>query len=278
MPDLEQIPELNQYIGKAIELLMTYGPKLVLALFTLIIGLFIIGSITRLLTRIMERTKVNPTLRPFLASLFSWLAKAMLLISVASMVGIETTSFVAVIGAAGLAVGLALQGSLSNFAGGTLIMIFRPYEVGDLIEAQGLLGIVKEIQIFTTVLVSPDNKRIIIPNGPLANGNIVNFTAEGAIRVDTVIGISYGADIDKAKAALLDMMQASPHVLSEPAPSVTVLELADSSVNLAVRPHCKPEHYWDVYFHCYEQGKKTLDKVGIEIPFPQRDVHIHNPS
>lgn len=278
MPDFEQYPELEKYLGTAIELVMTYGPRLILALFTLIIGLFIIGSITRLLSGIMERTKVNPTLRPFLASLFSWLAKAMLLISVASMVGIETTSFVAVIGAAGLAVGLALQGSLSNFAGGTLIMIFRPYEVGDLIEAQGLLGVVKEIQIFTTVLTSPDSKRIIIPNGPLANGNIINYSAEGCIRVDTTIGIGYSADIDQAKAALMEMMRSNPLVLSEPAPSVNVSELADSSVNLAVRPYCKPEHYWDVYFHCYEQGKKTLDRIGIEIPFPQRDVHIHNPS
>lgn len=272
------MPDLEQYYGKAIELVMTFGPKLILALFTLIIGLIVIGWMTRLTHRIMERTKVNATLRPFLASLFSWLAKALLLISVASMVGIETTSFVAVIGAAGLAVGLALQGSLSNFAGGTLIMIFRPYEVGDLVEAQGQLGVVKEIQIFTTILTSLENKRIIIPNGPLANGNIINYSAEGNLRVDTVIGISYGADIDQAKSALMGMLTAHPAVLSEPAPSVNVLELADSSVNLAVRPYCKPEHYWDVYFHCYEEGKKTLDKAGIEIPFPQRDVHIHNPS
>ncbi|MEL6187429.1 MAG: mechanosensitive ion channel domain-containing protein [Myxococcota bacterium] len=272
------MPDIEQYYGKAIELVMTFGPKLVLALFTLIFGLIIIGWLTRLSLRIMERTKVNATLRPFLASLISWLAKALLLISVASMVGIETTSFVAVIGAAGLAVGLALQGSLSNFAGGTLIMIFRPYEVGDLIEAQGQLGVVKEIQIFTTILQSLENKRIIVPNGPLANGNIINYTAEGKLRVDTVIGISYGANIDQAKAALMEMMTSNPLVLNDPAPSVNVLELGDSSVNLAVRPYCRPEHYWDVYFHCYEQGKKTLDAVGIEIPFPQRDVHIHNAS
>ncbi|MEO0459677.1 MAG: mechanosensitive ion channel domain-containing protein [Myxococcota bacterium] len=260
--------DLEKVSDTVIQLVLSYGPKLVLAIVTLIVGLFLIGSAGKLLNRIMEKTRVNPTLRPFLGSLVGWVLKALLLISVASMVGIETTSFVAVLGAAGLAVGLALQGSLSNFAGGALIMIFRPYDVGDLIEAQGQLGVVKEIQIFTTVLTSPENKRVIIPNGAMANGNIINYSAEGCLRVDTVIGVAYEADVDAAKACLLEMLKANDKVLSTPEPTVNVLELADSSVNLAVRPFCKPEHYWDVYFYCYDQGKKALNAAEISIPYP----------
>ncbi|MEL6543855.1 MAG: mechanosensitive ion channel domain-containing protein, partial [Myxococcota bacterium] len=208
--------DIDKIIETGTELVMNYGPKLLLAIVTLIVGLFVIGSSSKLLNRLMERANVNATLRPFLTSLVSWGLKALLLISVASMVGIATTSFVAVLGAAGLAVGLALQGSLSNFAGGALIMIFRPYEVGDLIEAQGQLGVVKEIQIFTTILTSPTNKRVIIPNGPMANGNIINYSAEGQLRVDTVIGVAYEADIDLAKAKLLQMLEANDKVLSTP--------------------------------------------------------------
>jgi len=192
------------------------------------------------------------------------------------MVGIETTSFVAILGAAGLAVGLALQGTLSNFAGGILLLLFRPYKVGDLVETQGRLGEVREIQIFTTILATPDNKMAIIPNGPIMNGEIVNYTALGKIRVDLVMGISYGADIRKAKEVLLQVMNAHPKVLKDPAPFVGVSELGDSAVNLAVRPHADPADYWDVYFDIYEQGKIALDDHNIEIPFPQVDVHMKN--
>lgn len=270
--------DVGKYTDQAVALVMEHGPRLLLAVFTLIIGMWVIRFAGKIADRVMKSQKVDPTLGPFLHSLVSWGLKALLFISVASMVGIETTSFVAVLGAAGLAVGLALQGSLANFAGGALILLFRPYKVGDLIQAQGHLGVVKEIQIFTTVLVSPENKRIILPNGPVANGDIVNFTAEGRIRVDLTIGVAYEADLDQAKEVLMKVLKEQPHVLSEPAPFVAVSELADSSVNFAVRPHCAPEHYWDVYFGVTEQCKKQLDKAGIGIPFPQRDVHLfqHN--
>ena len=164
------------------------------------------------------------------------------------MVGIATTSFIAVLGAAGLAIGLALQGSLANFAGGVLIMIFKPYKVGDLIESQGHLGVVKEVQIFNTLIIAPQSKRVIIPNGAVSNGSITNYTVEGKIRVDLSIGIAYNADIDQAKTVLMAVLEANDKVMSDPAPFVGVLEMGDSSVNLAVRPHCLPTHYWDVVF------------------------------
>ncbi|MEM9687364.1 MAG: mechanosensitive ion channel domain-containing protein, partial [Bacteroidota bacterium] len=192
--------------------------------------------------------------------------------------GVKTASFAVIIGAAGLAIGLALQGSLSNFAGGVLIMVFRPFKIGDLVEAQGELGNVKEIQIFTTTLVTPDNKTAIIPNGALSNGNIVNYSAEGKIRVDLIVGISYGSDIKKAREVLMTVMEEDDKVLADPAPGVFVAELADSAVNLAVRPYTTVEDYWDVYFGILEKCKMALDAAQIEIPFPQRDVHIKEKS
>jgi len=259
---------------KAYELGLEYAPKLALAIVTLLLGLWIIRGITKLTQVSMERSKVDPTLIPFMSSLVSWALKVLLFISVASMIGIATTSFIAVLGAAGLAIGLALQGSLANFAGGVLVMIFKPYKVGDLIESQGHLGVVKEVQIFNTILLSPQSKRIIIPNGAVSNGSIVNFTAEGLIRVDLSVGVSYSADIDQTKAVLMDVLVTNEKVLQDPAPFVGVSEMADSSVNFAVRPHCLPEHYWDVYFDINEAVKKALDKNAISIPFPQRDVHL----
>jgi small conductance mechanosensitive channel len=190
------------------------------------------------------------------------------------MVGIQTTSFVAVLGAAGLAIGLALQGSLSNFAGGVLILIFRPYRVGDLIQAQGELGVVQEIQIFTTILLNPQNRRVIIPNGSIANGNIVNLSAEDSVRVDTTVGISYDADMKQAREVLMAAIIKIDGVLSDPAPTVAVSELGDSSVNLVVRPYCQPTDYWKVHFAVVEASKNALDAAGISIPFPQRDVHL----
>ena len=176
---------------KAYELGIEYAPRLALAILTLIIGLWIISGITKLIKLSMERSKVDPTLIPFMGSLVSWVLKVLLFISVASMIGIATTSFIAVLGAAGLAIGLALQGSLANFAGGVLVMIFKPYKVGDLIESQGHLGVVKEVQIFNTILIAPQSKQVIIPNGAASNGSIVNYTVEGQIRVDITVGVSY---------------------------------------------------------------------------------------
>jgi small conductance mechanosensitive channel len=262
---------------KGYELGLEYAPRLALAIITLIVGLWIIGGVTRLFKASMKKSKVDATLIPFMSNLCSWILKLLLFISVASMVGIATTSFIAVLGAAGLAIGLALQGSLSNFAGGVLVMIFKPYKVGDLIETEGHLGVVKEVQIFNTIIISPQNKQIIIPNGLSSNGSIVNYTAEGQLRVDLSIGIAYDADISKAKSVLLNVLTQHDKVLSEPAPFVGVVELADSSVNLAVRPYCKVEDYWDVFFDINEQMKVALDNNSITIPFPQRDVHLIQP-
>lgn len=265
---------VQQYIDMAWAMILQYTPKVLLALLTLFIGLKIINGIIKLMDKIFEKNKVDPTLRPFVGSLLSWGLKIMLFISIASMIGVQTTSFVAVLGAAGLAVGLALQGTLANFAGGALIMVFKPYKVGDLIEAQGHIGVVKEIQIFTTMLTSPQNKMVIIPNGSMSNGNIVNYTTLGLIRVDLSIGIAYNADIDTAKKILLEVMESDERILKDPAPFVGVSELADSAVNLAVRPHCNPLDYWGVYFDTLENGKKALDKNKVTIPFPQMDVHL----
>jgi small conductance mechanosensitive channel len=267
----EQLENLSL---KAYELGIEYAPRLALAILTLLIGLWIISGIVKLIKLSMERSKVDPTLIPFMSSLVSWIFKVLLFISVASMIGIATTSFVAVLGAAGLAIGLALQGSLANFAGGVLVMVFKPYKVGDLIESQGHLGVVKEVQIFNTILIAPQSKQVIIPNGATSNGSIVNYTVEGKIRVDLTVGVSYDADIDKTKAVLMDVLVANDKVMQDPAPFVGVLEMGDSSVNFAVRPHCLPKDYWDVFFSVNEEVKKALDKNSISIPFPQRDVHL----
>lgn len=260
--------------AKGYDLSLGYAPKLFLSIITLVLGFWLIKGVSKLLVVTLDKSKVDPTLVPFLNSLLTWTLKALLFISIASMLGVATTSFVAVLGAAGLAVGLALQGSLSNFAGGVLVMIFKPYRVGDLIEAQGLLGVVKEVQIFNTILVSPQNKQIIIPNGLASNGTVTNYSAEGILRVDLTVGISYDSNIKVAKDILLEVMAKNEMVLSDPAPFVGVSEMADSSVNLAVRPHCKVEHYWDVYFGINEAMKNALDEHQITIPFPQRDVHM----
>ncbi len=260
------------------ELIMDYSVKIAFALVTLIVGLWLIGKVVKFTRSSMVKAKVDETLVPFLGSLISWTLKVLLFISIASMLGVATTSFIAVLGAAGLAVGLALQGSLSNFAGGVLVLIFKPYKVGDLIEAQGYIGSVKEVQIFNTILVTPQNERVIIPNNKMSNDSLINYTAEGRRRIDLVIGISYDSDIDKAKGVLLEVMKNDPKVLSEPAPYVGVDALADSSVNLAVRPWCNVADYWDVYFGVMENSKKALDANGITIPFPQMDVHMDKPA
>lgn len=258
------------WIDKGIEFIVEYGPKIIGAILIYIIGSWVIKRLTNLLHKVMANRKYDKSLQKFLLSLVSWTLRIFLIIMVISKLGVETTSFAAVIAAAGLAIGLALQGSLSNFAGGVLLIIFKPYRIGDLIEAQGVLGVVKEIEIFTTKLVTPENKLAIIPNGAMANGNIINYTEEGQMRVDMTIGIGYGEDIKTAKEVLLEVLTSNRLVLEEPAPSVNVSELADSSVNFAVRPFCRPEHYWDVYFATLENCKLALDKAGIEIPYPHQ--------
>ena len=256
------------WIDKGIDFAVEYGPKVLGAIIIYIIGSWIIKKLTNMAKKVMAKSKYDESLQKFLLNLLTWALKIVLILAVIGKLGVETTSFAAILAAAGLAVGLALQGSLSNFAGGVLIMIFKPYRIGDLVEAQGVLGVVKEIEIFTTKMVSPENKLLIVPNGAMANGNITNYTAEGKIRVDTVIGVAYEEDIKQVKEVLLEVLTSNPKVLKDPAPSVNVLELADSSVNFAVRPFAKPEDYWDVYFATYEGCKLALDKAGIEIPYP----------
>lgn len=263
---------MEKYIDQGIQMALEYAPKLAMALVTLIIGLWVIKWIGKIFDK--STKKMDASLRPFLRGILTTLLKVLLVISVASMVGIATTSFVAVLGAAGLAIGMALQGSLGNFAGGVLLLILRPFKVGDLITAQGHTGVVKEISVFCTVLLSVDNVRVILPNGPLAGGTIENLTTEDKRRVDMTFGIGYGDSIDGAKSAIKEVMDANDKILKDPGVDIFVNGHGDSSVNFCVRPWCKPEHYWDVYFYTHEQLKKKFDEKGISIPFPQRDVHL----
>ena len=261
---------MEKYLNALKNLLIEYSPKVLTALAILIIGLFIVSLIIKMTKKVMKKRGVDETLQKFLANLLGWILKILLFVSVVAKLGVETTSFAAILAAAGLAIGLALQGSLSNFAGGALIMIFKPFKVGDLIEAQGEIGAVKEIEIFTTKLIGLSNKEIIIPNGALSNGNILNYTSLETRRVDLVIGVSYDADIKQTKEVLMNVIKSHPKVLKNPEPTVNVSELADSSVNFAVRPWCKSADYWDVYFGITEACKLALDKVGIEIPYPHQ--------
>lgn len=268
----------NIYFEKAVELAMGYGTKLVLAILVLVGGLWLISWINRVALNSMERSNVEQSLQKFLSRILSISLKILLLISVASMVGIATTSFIAVLGAAGLAVGLALQGSLANFAGGVLILLFKPYKVGDVIEAQGFLGTVNEIQVFYTVLKSFDNKTIVIPNGSLSNGSITNYSTEKLRRADMTFGIGYDDDIEKARNIIKKLIEEDERILKDPAPSVVVSELAGSSVNFSVKVWCNSEDLWNVYFDMQERVKISFDNEGITIPYPQSDVHIYQHS
>ncbi|RLD42873.1 MAG: mechanosensitive ion channel family protein [Bacteroidetes bacterium] len=266
---------IDKYIDIVKTMLVEYGPKVIGAILVLFVGLKIISTITKTATKLMTNKKIDASLAPFLSSLLNMTLKALLVISVMSMVGIEMTSFIAILGAAGLAIGMALSGTMQNFAGGVMILIFKPYKVGDFIEAEGQMGVVKEIQIFNTIITTVDNKRIIIPNGGLSNSTMTNFTAEPTRRVDFTFGIGYGDDIDKAREVMFGEIAKFKQVLSTPAkPFIGVSELGDSSVNFAVRVWVKTEDYWDVFFGLNENVKKAFDANNISIPFPQTDVHI----
>ncbi|MBT8316519.1 MAG: mechanosensitive ion channel [Lutibacter sp.] len=265
--------DYQKYLDLILSFIKMNASKVIVAILILIIGLWLIKKLVKLTRKIMEKRGVDLTLQNFLGDLLGWALKILVFITAIAQLGIETTSFIAILGAAGLAIGLALQGSLANFAGGALIMIFKPFKIGDLIEAQGEIGVVKEIQIFVTKIISPGNKLVIIPNGTLSNGNIKNYTEEGKLRVDLTFGVGYNEDIKKTKEVLMNVMLANKNVLKDPAPSVNVSELADSSVNFAVRPWATPENYWGVYFSIIEEGKLALDKACIEIPYPHQ-VHI----
>lgn len=264
--------ELN--VDKISEMITTYVPQVIGAILALIIGFWIIGRITIMLKNTMEKRNVDATIRPFLLSLVSVGLKVVLLLSVAQMFGIETTSFVAVFGALAFAIGMALQGSLGHFASGVLLLVFKPYKVGDLVTVGGETGTVVAIQVFNTILATLDNKRIIVPNGVVTSNVMTNISGQGNIGVELTFGIGYGDDIDKAREIILAVGKECPWILDDPAQGVVVGELGDSSVNLNTRPFCKSEHYWDTLFYMQENVKKAFDKGGISIPFPQMDVHL----
>lgn len=278
LTDLVSTEGLARYTDTAVELVMSYGPRLILAIVVLLVGLWIINRFVRALAKGLEKSSTEPTLARFLCNLSSVGFKALLLISVASMIGIETTSFIAVLGAAGLAIGLALQGSLANFAGGVLVLMFKPFRVGDFIDAQGVAGTVSEIQIFNTVIKTPDNKRIVVPNGGLSNGIITNFSAEPTRRVDFVFGIGYQDDIARAKDIIARLIGEDSRSLTDPAPQIVVSNLGDSSVDITTRVWVNAANYWGLYFDLTERVKLTFDQEGISIPFPQRDVHVYQHS
>ncbi|HNP20094.1 MAG TPA: mechanosensitive ion channel [Fulvivirga sp.] len=255
---------------------LEYGIPFLKALLIFIIGLWIIRIIKNAFGRLLTKRNIDESLKPFLRSLLYNTLLTLLVLTSLSTLGIQMTSFVAIIGAAGLAIGLALQGTLQNFAGGVIILVLRPFKVGDFIEGGGLSGTVKEIQIFNTVMVTPDNKRIIVPNGGLSNEAITNYSSEDKRRVDMVFGIGYDDDIKKAKDILVELIKADERVLAEPAFRVDVSSLGDSSVNFNVRPWVATPDYWNVYWDFQEKVKLEFDKQGISIPFPQRDVHIYN--
>lgn len=261
---------------RGMTLVLDYGLKVLWAVITLVIGLWVIRIIGKAIEKVMTKSLIDVSLEKFLLSLVRIVLKILLIITVISMLGVEMTSFIALLGAAGLAVGLALQGSLANFAGGVLLLLFKPFKVDDFIEAQGYLGKVSAIQVFNTVLKTPDNKTVVIPNGVLSNGSITNFTTEEKRRIEWTFGIGYADDIKKAKEILNELIGSDARILSEPATFVALSELADSSVNFVARAWVKSENYWDVYYDLIEKVKLTFDERGISIPFPQRDVHVYN--
>lgn len=271
-------PALDLSWDGIIEMAIEYGIKILGAIVVLIIGFWVAKKLSNVTAKAVENRKLDEGLKTFLKSAVSALLKILVIITALSVLGVEMTSFVAFLGAAGLAVGMALSGALQNFAGGVMILIFKPFGVDDYIEAQGYEGFVKEIHIFNTKIKTLDGKIVIIPNAPLSSGAMVNVTGEPIRRVDLVFGIGYTDDIDKAKGVLAEVMAANDMILKDPAPDLFVGELADSSVNFTVRPWVKHDHYWDVYFYMHEQVKKAFDQQNISIPYPQMDVHMDQVS
>jgi small conductance mechanosensitive channel len=264
-----------QQLDKVYSYLITYGIDLVAGVIIFIVGKWVAKIAAKLIHDMMIRMQVDPTLAKFVRHLVYGAFMAFVIIAALSKVGVQTTSLVAIIGAAGLAVGLALQGSLSNFAAGVMLIIFKPFKVGDAVEAGGTIGTVDEIQIFNTVLNAPDNRRIIVPNAKITGDNITNFTDVPHRRIELKFSISYSDDMKKAKDVLMKLVTSDSRVLKDPAPMVAVAELGDYSINLVCRPWVKPAEYWDVFFDLTEKGKLALEENGLTIPFPQREVHMY---
>lgn len=253
-----------------------YGMKLVGAVLVLIIGMAVAKRIGKLIEKLMNKKGLDPSLKPFLAGLLTGLLKVLVVLSALGVIGVEMTSFIAILGAAGLAVGLALSGTLQNFAGGVMILIFKPFKVGDVIDAQGYIGSVKQIQIFNTIMKTADNKTIIIPNGGLSTSSMVNYSTEPTRRVDWTVGIGYGDDTAKAEEVLRRLLAEDERILKDPDVFVAVSELADSSVNFTVRAWVNSADYWGVFFDMNNKVYNKFNEVGLNIPFPQMDVHVHN--
>jgi small conductance mechanosensitive channel len=267
--------DMSNIIPKLQEWGTFYGLKIIAAVVIFIVGRWVAKILRNLIERMMSKAKVHETLVKFVGNLTYVALLVIVIIAALNQLGIQTTSFIAIIGAAGLAVGLALQGSLANFAAGVLMIIFRPFKVGDYVEGGGTAGTVETINIFTTHLISPDNKEIIVPNAKITGDNIVNYSAKDTRRLDLVFGVSYSDDLQKVKNVLLDILKADSRILQNPAPTIGVLELADSSVNLAVRPWVKGSDYWPIFFDLKEKIKERFDAESISIPFPQQDVHLY---
>lgn len=265
---------MDEILIRIYEYVIKYGLNMLAAVIIFIVGRWGARIVSNLVESLFHRSKLDATLASFIKDIAYFGIMVFVVIAAVNKLGVETTSIVAVVGAAGLAIGLALQGSLANFAAGVVLIILKPFHVGDVVETAGVLGTVKEIRIFNTVIHTPDNKCIVVPNSKVTNDNIVNFTAVPERRVDLIFGISYGDDMKKAKEILLKVVNDHPKVLKNPAPQVAVSELAESSVNLVCRPWAKPQDYWDVYFDVTEKGKLELEKAGLSIPFPQRDIHL----
>lgn len=266
---------MEHVMNKLMEWIMLYSLKVVAAVAILVIGVIAAKVVRSFLRRILKKREVDETLISFVVSLCYVGILAFVVIASLGQLGVQTASFVAILGAAGLAVGLALQGSLANFAAGVLMIIFKPFQVGDYIEGGGVSGTVEQIGIFTTELKTPDNKKIIVPNAKMTADNIVNYSAKEIRRVDIVAGVSYEDNLDTVRKVLEEIVANEDRILDDPAPTIAVMELADSSVNFAVRPWVKTADYWDVFFALQETIKKRFDAEGISIPFPQQDVHLH---
>jgi small conductance mechanosensitive channel len=275
---MEEITNLKAVSKEYLEKFIAFLPDLVGALLWLFIGWWLIKIVIGYLKKFFQKSNHDPALVKFLLNLANGILLVLLIISVVGMLGIETTSFIAILGAAGLAIGLALQGSLSNFAGGVLILLLKPFRLGDWIEVNGISGSVKDISMFYTKLNTFGNQLAIIPNGELSNENIINYSAEDKRRDAITIGISYDSNIKLAKDVLMNLLKEQEDILEDPAPAVVVTELADSSVNLSVRFWAKNDVFWDRHWYTIEEAKTRLEAAGISIPFPQRDIHFFNHS
>lgn len=268
-----QSGELNQLIEQSITLGVEIGKSILLAVAIFVIGRYAIKFVNKIIAQMLERRNVEPTIQSFLKSFINILLTTLLIVTVVSALGVNTTSFAALLASAGVAVGMALSGNLQNLAGGIILLLFKPYKVGDYIDAQGVSGTVKAIQIFHTIITTVDNKEIYIPNGALSSGNVVNYSKNEMRRVDFCIGVEYGTETEKVKATVMDIINADSRIMKDPAPFIALSELADSSVNFTIRVWVNAADYWNVYFEMNEKIYAEFNKAGISFPFPQLQIH-----